>query len=351
MITSKTKGRNTKRWRWWLAATLVILGLPLGGLAAVMLLEGRAPAPELAAYFSRPPPGTIDVTAHLDSLIVDGRLDATAVDRAFRTVRGRLDGVEMVVVPSYLADQFMAGRSLGVIDYFSDQEAWLRSQGIRTTIAPVDTEASVADNGRLLAALIADSDRPLCLITHSKGGLDTLEALLSIDRSLLARVRCWLAFQAPFSGSPLADMAAGLRTARPAFDGALTLLGGSATSLDDLTTPVRRDRLRQTDEAIREILARVPMLSVATVLDQSDRLIPSSRFEAPRRWMAEHGIASDGAVPVNAAILPHSRYVVVEGLDHTDTVDGDTALAAMGANDATFLQALLVVALSAAAHE
>ena len=322
-------------------------------VAAVLALAVSVTAVYAYAVISQYAPGdysrpasALDVTPRFAALSDrDGVLDAAAVDAAFRAVADRLRGARVVIVPSYLYDQLRTARALGLVDYFSDQERWLDSLGVETEIAPTDTEAPVADNAGILIDLVARSDRPVCFVTHSKGGLDTLAALIRMSSDQRARVRCWLALQAPFGGSPLADLAAEADLLRPALDGALDLMGGSGQSLDDLMTPVRQDHLRRHDAAIRQVAGDVPILAVGTRLLPREDGLATSPFALPRRWMDWLEIPNDGAVPTQSAILPHARYLIVEGLDHADTFDGERPFAAPLVNDIVFLKALFAILL------
>jgi hypothetical protein len=275
----------------------------------------------------------------------DGALVGDRVEEAYAGVSAALDGATVVIVPSYLVDQLALGRTLGLVDYFSDQVKWLEAQGIATIFAPIDTEASIAENGAALRRFVAGSETPVCFISHSKGGLDTLEALLLMSSDERAKVRCWIALQAPFAGTPLADLAAGFDLGRPLVDEALELLGGSGQSLDDLTTPGREAYLAEHAEEIAEIADETAILAVATRLLPGDGLIPDTPFAASRWWMAQSDIESDGAVPTASAILPHARYLIIDGLDHGDTFDGNRLFGDTVHDDVLFLQAMLALVL------
>ena len=335
----RTMPRWGRRGALMIAATLIIL-------VAVTAVYGYAFLTDQAPGQYVRPESAEDVTGRFTALLgEDGQLDAAAIDAAFRTVGDRLRGTRVVIVPSYLVDQLRPARELGLVDYFSDQQQWLESLGVETMIAPTDTEASVTHNAGILVDLVADSDRPVCFISHSKGGLDTLAALIRMSPAQRGNVRCWLAFQAPFAGSPLADLAADAELFRLVADSALEFLGGSGQSLDDLTTPVRQRYLQENDAAIRHITADVPILAVTTRLLPRDDWLATSPFAPSRRWMDGQGIPSDGVVPTASAILPHARYVVIEGLDHGDTFDGERPFTGALFNDIVFLKALLGITL------
>ena len=187
-------------------------------------------------------------------------------------------------------------------------------------IASVDTEARVADNAAILNQLVAGGERPVCFVSHSKGGLDVLEFLRTADAGARARVACWLALQAPFHGSPIADLAAASKPLRAITDPLSELLGGSGDSLDDLTV-VRRSRyMAEHAPTIRDIVTSIPFLAVATRIDTPSFHLPTLYLRPAFDWQAVRGIANDGLVPVASAIPPGARYVVIADLDHDDTV-------------------------------
>lgn len=291
------------------------------------------------------PATAVDLTARFLAMHRNGKLDVAEAAAAFAGVRERLVGVRVIIVPSYLVDQLLGGRKIGLIDYFTDQERWLESLGVDVEFGDIDTEASVADNGRSLARQIVESDQRICFISHSKGSLDTLEALLSLSPEARSKIACWIALQGPFAGSPLADVAADTLLARYLVDGANRLLGGSRQVLDDLTTSIRQDSLAEDDLQIYEITRQVPILAVAAVLPESDYWIPTTLFQMTGALVMPDGLPSDGAVPTNSAILPHARFIIVEGLDHGDTVDGDRMFGAPVMDDVSFMKALFAIAL------
>lgn len=85
----------------------------------------------------------------------------------------------------------------------------LLGRGIETTrITSHDTRCSVEVNGAVIASELnriakESQSKKIIVMAHSKGGLDTLEAL-RLDPSLASRIDRLVAFQSPFGGSPYA---------------------------------------------------------------------------------------------------------------------------------------------------
>jgi len=125
-----------------------------------------------------------------------------------------------------------------------------------------NTSQSVEHNAAAIRALLRQTDKKVILVTHSKGGLDTLHALLGAPE-LWARVRGWVAFQSPFYGSPLADS-----TSSP-MDGVLlqALGGGDAQALADLKVKTRTAYMQAHKSAIRKLTRRVPVVAAYTVYE------------------------------------------------------------------------------------
>ena len=319
--------------------TAVFLCLGIVGCSYVLMRQT-----DLAAYDR--PAGAIDVTDRLAALAgPDGQIDPVAAAAAFDAVAPRLAGTQIIVVPSYLYDQFRWLRARGVGDYFMDQQRWLAARGLTVTLADGDTEATVAENGRRLAGLVAGGDRPVCFVSHSKGGLEVLDALLRLTPDQRARVRCWIAMQAPFGGSPFADMVVDTPLLHPLIDGMSWVLGGSGDAVVDLGTPVRRAWMAQNDAAIAGLVAEIPVLAVTTRLLPRDDWRAWSPFAGGRYWMDAHGIPSDGVVPTRSAILPHARFVRIEGLDHGDVMDGDRPWSPILSDDTALIAALFAIVM------
>lgn len=85
----------------------------------------------------------------------------------------------------------------------------LLGRGIKTTrITAHDTRCSTEVNGAIIASELKKivqkwPQKKIIIMAHSKGSLDTLEAL-RVDPSIAPHVQHLIAFQSPFGGSPYA---------------------------------------------------------------------------------------------------------------------------------------------------
>jgi len=199
--------------------------------------------------------------------------------------------------------------------YFADHLRWLASLRVDAEKVAVKSRQSIAVNAPIVAAAIRGSAKPVLLITHSKGSVDTLEALLA-EPALRSKVKGWISLQGAFLGSPVADMLLNGSLLDPVTAIAiLQFFGGSKESAEDLTTAASRAWYKERAPAIDALLREVPAVAFASSLDG-----PQSRasgiLEISRQLMASRGIASDGLMPPGSTLLPGMDYVEVTGVDH-----------------------------------
>lgn len=222
---------HSSLWRRWLTrGGLLILVALLVVLAVVgyFLTVGAQQRHEV----SMPPPGLPDVAGdqngRLGKFMVDGQLDAARVEPRFESIRSRFDGMRVIFVPSYLSDAVIPSVSLGNdLGYMAGIYNWLAEEGIDAEIADVETEETVAANADRLARIVGNGKSPICFVTHSKGGLDVMEYLRRATPDARERVACWIAMQAPFTGSPVADLARDVSGFPELMDAVLSVLGGA----------------------------------------------------------------------------------------------------------------------------
>lgn len=341
MTTKPKKSR-----RWLLAGGAVFLALLFFlfggfgyffGTASLLRHEVVMPVPGL-------PDLAGDEAANYGRFLADDVLNPELVDPAFAEIRPLLGGVRVIFVPSWLSDSALPSVALGEsLGYMAGIYNWLADAGLRAEIADVETEDTVAANAVRLATLMDADDAPVCFVTHSKGGLDVLEYLRTASGEDRARVRCWIAMQAPFLGSPVADLATDVAGLPEVATVLLEALGGRGESLIDLTTQSRADYFARHRAEIDQVLTEVEPLCLATyVPDPGDFSKPTSWSYPALVWMHDSGVPNDGLVAVRSAveICPHS--LVLPGLDHT----GIVAPGAIAPIDQTALmKALFVLAL------
>lgn len=135
-------------------------------------------------------------------------------------------------------------------------------QSISIASASFDASQSVEHNAAAILELLRSTDEQVVIVSHSKGGLDTLEALLDAPELWGEKVIGWVALQAPFYGSPVADPSPSVIN-----EVLLGAVGGNGRSLDDLKTVTRALYMEANQEAIARLTASMPIISAYTTYE------------------------------------------------------------------------------------
>jgi hypothetical protein len=262
-----------------------------------------------------------DLTTELDALRTDRRIDPAKLDALLAPQAERIAALNVLVVPGYLTDFLALPGAVGLSDYLDAQESALRPRARSVARIDLETEAGVEANAKVIARVVTETDGPICLVSHSKGGDDTLHFLLQAPAAERDKIACWITFQTPFAGSPIADLAADYGVVREPAEFLLGVFGGEGRSLHDHRTDLASCYLTSHEAGIAEIAAAIPIVTVAGAIDADagvgDKATP---FLPGLLLMQRQGIRSDGLVPTASAVLPHANYVVLSPLDHTGAV-------------------------------
>ncbi len=283
----------------------------------------------------------VDLSAQYQSLIL--------APQGAKNLSG-LKRYKVLLVPGFMTGAFIkVSRALGhdpkPWHYFGPQMRWLEEQGVEYELVAVLTEQTTAHNARIIRKAIDSSKKEVLLITHSKGGLDTLAAMLQLQkRRGLEKVRGWISVQSPFLGAPGADRVAGNRLLHFWTTRFLehSYVGGSRHSITRMTTEASQRYNRRHAAAITELLRSVPTIAFtsfrqAGILDVIKEMAGLGLSLNPILhpsilWSPLSGLAlilkcasgtlawltpkSDGLVPAARARLPPMDYVEVAGVDH-----------------------------------
>ncbi len=264
------------------------------------------PPDEVYARLKRTPLAQ-DCRHELEAFFRGGQLSPDAADIAFQRIAHRIRTSRILFVPTLLSGVAFGASRQRLVDYQTLQVRQLRDEGFDAQIADIDASGSVTANGERLADILRAHHCPTWIVTHSKGGLDALEALVGFPDAR-RYVEGWIAFQTPFFGSPVADVACGGMRARKISQAALRVMGANVEAICNLRTDLRGQYMDEHAVEIAQTLQDVPVMCVRSTL--RSYLWPTGR------WMSEQGLANDGLVPANSCVLPGSRYVTLEGLGH-----------------------------------
>jgi hypothetical protein len=245
-----------------------------------------------------PPASPRDVTARFQTLYADAAAGRSVLPASARR--------HPVLLVGGLLTAFYPG-------YMDANRRHLRRLGIEARRARINPQGGVEANAEAIRAELeaAPAGRPAVIFAHSKGGVDTTAAL-AIHPALRSRVRALVAVQSPFHGSPVAGDLGRARRVKALIDRILVgALGGHPEAVADLAVEARRAFL-----ARHPWRADVPVLSVATATRS-----PLSPFAVSAAWIRRrYGEPNDGLVIARDAVIPGSRVVRLDDVDHAAPV-------------------------------
>jgi hypothetical protein len=137
-------------------------------------------------------------------------------------------------------------------------------QNLSAASKAFDTSESVEHNAAAILGFLRSTDKKIVIVSHSKGGLDTLDALLGAPELWGKTVLGWVALQAPFHGSPLADSAPSAVN-----DLLLGAVEGNGQSVEDLKTVTRAAYMRARKDRIAKLTGRIPVISAYSTYEAS----------------------------------------------------------------------------------
>jgi hypothetical protein len=202
--------------------------------------------------------------------------------------------------------------------HFQDQVDWLTELGVDFDFVPVQTESSAEFNAAIIKKEIENADKKVFIISHSKGGADTLVSLITYPE-LQEKVAGWMPLNAAFQGSPLASQALDYSVTRWLMKEFFENFGGSIDSLQCLRVEDRQEFIKVHSEEIIHLQKKIPLISFSAFIPNKKRHL-DTRFEIPRNLLLAEGYQNDGLLPWESSVLPGSDYVVMEGIDHATTI-------------------------------
>ncbi|MDD5655645.1 MAG: hypothetical protein PHF00_00120 [Elusimicrobia bacterium] len=297
-------------------------------LAAIGLaVPARALVPEDAAAVARQGLAAVGFPVFQQGAAVAALPGRSALDltKEFldRQSRGDVDGELLTQLRGYKV-LFVRGFLTDVYDRlglgaFGDQLAWLKAAGVDCELVGFNTQAGLAPNAAAIAAAAESAAKPVLVISHSKGSLDVLEALLSHPERT-KRIQGWISIQGPFQGSPIADWILSGPRLDPLAAWLLELLGGGREGLASLSVSERRAYMISRRQDVAAALRGRAVLCFGSWKDPD----PGSRLDTllkpSRDWMSGQGLKNDGLIPADSAFLDGAARVSIPGVDHAAPV-------------------------------
>jgi len=214
---------------------------------------------------------------------------------------------------SWARDLIQAPEPQRIGEYFDTQTQWLQDEHISFVCADIESEAPVRQNAQKILPYLAGPE-PITIISHSKGCLDTLQALLDAPDTW-KKVNGWIAIQGPFHGAPVADFVASRPLLRQAARVLLEAAKGELEGLTDMRSATRDTYLANNHDAIAALLEKIPTVCMASSISSKQL---HHTFLGPTLLLTKllTGEDNDGLVPASSATLQDAWTVTLDGVDH-----------------------------------
>jgi len=201
--------------------------------------------------------------------------------------------------------------------YFVDQFTYLKSLGKDYEMLPINTENSVSDNAVFIKNFIEDKSG-LTFITHSKGGLDLLDALITYPE-MRSKIKKIVFIQAPFYGTPLVNLVKKNLSLKLMAMTAFKLSKGKWNTLDEISILKRKEYMEHYALEIKEVLEEMDITSIGSVVDYTKTKTTSLLYPLIK-YLKSIGMEGDGVVPLESTKLTGAVNLRVEGIDHSSMV-------------------------------
>lgn len=211
---------------------------------------------------------------------------------------------------------------------FTRESDFLNSIGIETVIPAVDTQGNPTENGEVLARIIKDSDKPVIILAHSKGGVDVLYGLTA-HPEVQEKVAGWINYQVPFYGTKLCDYLTGNEIIKAPLKLLLVgIMGGQWSSMTSLCDKNMTAFHQKNQQKVKGLVQNMPIISLASTFEVNTPLeeifLPlgeRSAFSLLNRTLIDLGEGpNDGFTSVPSACLKGSECLVLSGIDHASLV-------------------------------
>lgn len=251
---------------------------------------------------------------------------------------------DTVLVPGILSEVFswedqrvIIDFSFLTTDYFAAQVKHLKYVLKIPTQKLLSSSRHVSDTKHLVAEAVRkarDNNRKIILITHSLGGLATLDYLLEAHDDELAAIEGILFLQTPFYGSPMADIwVSSPYEADKWLKPFMPFFHVSEETVQYLSVKNRTRFMEDNMDRIKEVLKKIPALTMSGVANGHKSIFKPAidvikhgcllnalgHCIAGRLWKGPFDL-SDGLVPLNSSRFNFVDSVVIDGADHGEPI-------------------------------
>lgn len=197
--------------------------------------------------------------------------------------------------------------------YMKDLISAMKALRMMTHFVKINTAGSMKENARvvfddIMNLTLHHPDRKFVILGHSKGALDAATAFV-LHPELVPKISAFIAFQAPWGGSAIANDILGAHNRRSVSSTFVEkVLNGNSHSLVGVMHAERKKWINQHPFP----LGAIPTISVTTYETSFKSLL-----KAPIDYVRiRYNELSDGCVATKDQIIPGTNIVEIPGLDH-----------------------------------
>ncbi len=241
----------------------------------------------------------------------------------------QLKKLKILIIPGVLAESFDSSSGnqikVGFIfeKGFSEHIKLMQKNYISYEYLKFDTESASQVNAEAIITAIENSKLAVVIYSHSKGGLDTLEAFRQRP-DLLSKVHGWVSVQSPFWGATVASNFYDNTITKLSGKSLFEWLGGSIDGMSALTIDERSEYMDSTEvrSLIGIINKKIKFLNYASYKPNTIGI--DTPLELFRNITQAKTGDNDGVVPLTSALMSlHGldiNYAVEKNIDHLMTM-------------------------------
>ena len=232
---------------------------------------------------------------------------------------------KIILIPGVLSESFFKEAKQKIkINFitgniFEDHENFLNKHKMDYQKLVLESENTPLKNSYNIEKAILASKKKVLLFSHSKGGLDTWEAIKR-NPSLLSKIQGWATVQAPFRGSAVAEFFDRHKPTQNLSKWLFQFLGGSLEGFQSLSIKTRAPYMNEIEnqKLTKIINKKITFINFASVR-------PNEKgWDSPLEFFRDYAYfkkgKNDGVVHIESALLPGVDFIIEQNVDHLLTV-------------------------------
>lgn len=240
-----------------------------------------------------------------------------------------LKNFKVLIIPGVLAESFISASNNQIKlnflfeEGFKEQISTLKENGIDFEFISLETENTPLKNTPNIIKAIENSDKSVLIYSHSKGGLDTLEALRQRP-DLISKIHGWASIQSPFFGAPIASQFTNDLFLNQSTELIFSWMGGDKKGLDSLSLDERKNYMNNSEINIllETINKKIKFINYASFKTNTFGI--DTPLELFRNFTDSVEGQNDGVVSTKSALLKEHGFkidfILEEEVDHLMTM-------------------------------